>query len=135
MADHSASRVLRGRPVANVASLSRSGLLSRLAYKQAQQMGLKVQDALRKAGLTVTEMEDQEARVAISNEIRFVRFITDRIADRNLDFRLAQAYDPREIGLLYYVAASADTLGEALLRVQRYQSDQFSTCIDWWRGN
>jgi len=75
-------------------------------------MELKVQDALSNAGLTVTEMEDQETRAAVSNEIRFVRFIADKIGDRNLGFRLAQAYDPREIGLLYYVAASADTLGD-----------------------
>ena len=112
MADHNTSRVLRGRTISNVASLSCSGLLSPLAYKRAQQMELKVQDALSNAGLTVTEMEDQETRAAVSNEIRFVRFIADKIGDRNLGFRLAQAYDPREIGLLYYVAASADTLGD-----------------------
>src|SRR5262245_10730767 len=108
MVDPGASRVRRGRTISNAAALSCSGLLSRLAYKRAQQMGVKVQDALRKAQLTVTEMADREARVAVSNEIRFVRSIADKIGDRNLGFRLAQAYDPREIGLLYYVAASAD---------------------------
>ena len=34
--------------------------------------------------------------------------------------RLARAFDPREIGLLYYVMASSQTLGDALKRVARY---------------
>ena len=111
---------LQGRTSSNVGPLSCSGLLSRLAYRRAQQMGLNVQDALRNAGLTVKEMADQAVHVPVSNEIRFVRSIAEKIGDRNLGIRLARAYDPREIGFLYYVAASADTLGEALLRVQRY---------------
>jgi hypothetical protein len=35
-------------------------------------------------------------------------------------FTLARDFDPRELGLLYYVMASSQTLGDALKRVARY---------------
>src|SRR5262249_20513294 len=37
-----------------------------------------------------------------------------------LGFALARDFDPRELGLLYYVMASSQTLGHALKRVARY---------------
>jgi AraC-like DNA-binding protein len=37
-------------------------------------------------------------------------------------FRLARDGDPREIGLIHYVATSSETLGDALERAQRYSS-------------
>src|SRR5262245_4741912 len=40
--------------------------------------------------------------------------------DERLGFTLARDFDPRELGLLYYVMASSQTLGDALERVARY---------------
>jgi AraC-like DNA-binding protein len=42
------------------------------------------------------------------------------LKDDCLGFTLAREHDPREIGLLYYVMASSQTLGDALKRVARY---------------
>ena len=36
--------------------------------------------------------------------------------------RLAQSFDLRELGLLYYVQASSDMLGDALQRAARYST-------------
>jgi hypothetical protein len=41
-------------------------------------------------------------------------------AASSLGFTLALDHDPREIGLLYYVMASSQTLGDALKRLARY---------------
>ena len=40
--------------------------------------------------------------------------------DDCIGFTLARDFDPRQIGLLYYVMASSQTLGDALKRVARY---------------
>ena len=40
--------------------------------------------------------------------------------DDCLGFTLARDFDPRELGLLYYVMASSQTLGDALKRIARY---------------
>ena len=42
------------------------------------------------------------------------------LKDDCLGFTLARDFDPRELGLLYYVMASSQTLGDALKRVARY---------------
>jgi hypothetical protein len=42
------------------------------------------------------------------------------LKDDCIGFTLARDFDPREIGLLYYVMASSQTLGDALKRVARY---------------
>ena len=42
------------------------------------------------------------------------------LQDDCLGFTLARDFDPREIGLLYYIMASSQTLGDALKRVARY---------------
>ena len=98
------------------------GLLSRLAYERARREGADVATMLRVSGLTARAINDKSVPLAVSNQIKFVELVADAVNDNILGFRLASAYDPREIGLLYYVAASADTLWEALLRVERYST-------------
>ena len=96
------------------------GLLSRLAYARARQEGIDVEPLLRKAGLTVEAIENKDAPLGVRNQIKFVELVANAVHDNLLGFHLAYTCDPREIGLLYYVAASAETLLDALLRVARY---------------
>jgi len=96
------------------------GLLSRLAYARARDEGVDVETLLRKAGLTVEAMENKDTPLGVRNQIKFVDQVANAVHDKLFGFHLAYSYDPREIGLLYYVAASADTLFDSLLRVARY---------------
>jgi AraC-like DNA-binding protein len=48
--------------------------------------------------------------------------VAKALGDDLLGFHLSQNFDLRMIGLLYYVLASSETLGEALGRVARYSS-------------
>jgi AraC-like DNA-binding protein len=98
------------------------GLLSRLAYAQARREGVDVEALLQRSGLTVRAIKDKDTPLGVRNQIRFVELVADAIADRILGFRLAHVYDPREIGLLYYVAASAETLWDSMVRVERYST-------------
>ena len=96
------------------------GLLSRLAYARARQEGVDVEPLLDKAGLTVEAIENKDTPLGVRNQIKFVELVANAVHDNLLGFHLAYTCDPREIGLLYYVAASAETLFDALLRVARY---------------
>ena len=98
------------------------GLLSRLAYDRARREGADVGAMLQRSGLTARAMNDKNVPLDVRNQIKFVELVADAIDDRLLGFHLAQIYDPREIGLLHYVAASADTLWESLLRLERYST-------------
>jgi AraC-like DNA-binding protein len=98
------------------------GLLSRLAYERARQEGADVGMLLHRSGLTARAIKDKDVPLGVRNQIRFAELVADAVGDKILGFHLAYAYDPREIGLLYYVAASAETLWESLLRVERYSA-------------
>jgi AraC-like DNA-binding protein len=96
------------------------GVLSRLAYGQATREGVEVRPFLAKAGLTTDIIDDPSVPVGVANQIKFVDLVAHALGDKNLGFHLAFDHDVRAIGLLYYVAASADTLGDALRRAERY---------------
>ena len=58
------------------------------------------------------------------------------LKDDCLGFTLARDFDPRELGLLYYVMASSQTLGDALKRVARYsQITNEALVIGYREGN
>ncbi|MGA8968126.1 MAG: AraC family transcriptional regulator ligand-binding domain-containing protein [Pseudolabrys sp.] len=98
------------------------GFLSRLAYARARQEGVDVESLLDKAGFTVGAIENKDTPLGVRNQIKFVDLVANAVHDKLLGFHLAFSYDPREIGLLYYVAASADTLFDSLLRAARYST-------------
>jgi AraC-like DNA-binding protein len=56
----------------------------------------------------------------VQNQIRLLDEAAIALKDDCLGFTLARDHDPRKIGLLYYVMASSQTLGDGLRRVARY---------------
>jgi len=97
-----------------------AGLLARVAYRHAKRRGIAVEALLEQAGLAREEIEDRNTTLAVSNQIKFVELVATALGDELLGCHLVDVSDLREIGLLYYVAASADTLGDALNRLERY---------------
>ena len=98
------------------------GGLARLAYSRAQRAGIEVEPLLRRAGLTEQQIEDSGARLPVQHQIQFLNVAANALEDEFLGFHLAQLPDLRELGLLFYVAASSETLGSALQRAARYSS-------------
>src|SRR5258705_11534602 len=99
--------------------MDRGGLM-RLAYVSAVKGDIEVRPLLKKAGLTPQQADNSAFRLNVSNQIMFLNLVADAVADELLGFHLAQDFDLREIGMLYYVMASSDTLGDALQRAARY---------------
>jgi AraC-like DNA-binding protein len=101
---------------------SATGGITRLAYAQAKEAGLDLNLILKKAGLTVHQIEDSSVRLKVRDQISFLNLAADPLQDDLFGFHLAQPPDLREMGLLYYVSASSDILSEALRRAARYSS-------------
>jgi AraC-like DNA-binding protein len=97
-----------------------SGGLVRLAYARALKEELDVGALLKKAGLTEKHVDHSATRLSVKSQIAFLNLVAAALKDELLGFHLAQHFDLREIGLLYYVMASSDTLGDALERAARY---------------
>jgi AraC-like DNA-binding protein len=98
------------------------GVMTRLACHRAKQEGVEVAPLLRKAGLTLEQIDDHSARLDVKRQIKFLDLVAATLNDDLLGFHLAQKYDLRMIGLLYYVQASSESIGEALRRGARYSS-------------
>jgi AraC-like DNA-binding protein len=96
------------------------GGLSRLAADRVRQCGVKLEPLLSRAGLTIDQIDDPERRIFASNQIAFLEAAAEALNDNLLGFSLAEKFDLRDLGLLYYVMASSETLGEALKRASRY---------------
>ena len=98
------------------------GAITRLACARAREAGIALEPLLQKAGLTVRQAEDLAVRLPVRAQIRFLELASTALEDEFLGFHLAQSFDLREIGLVYYVLASSAILHEALQRVARYST-------------
>jgi Arabinose-binding domain of AraC transcription regulator, N-term len=99
------------------------GAITRLACARAREAGIALEPLLQKAGLTVRQAEDLAVRLPVRAQIRFVELASVALEDEFLGFHLAQSFDLREIGLVYYVLASSAMLHEALQRAARYSTN------------
>ena len=105
----------------NLASIPMAGGgLSRLAIARLERAGVPVAPLLKRAGLTLEVIADPEERLSVRSQVALLDEAAIALKDDRLGFSLARDFDPRELGLLYYVMASSQTLGDALKRVARY---------------
>ncbi len=96
------------------------GGLSRLAIARLKSAGVEVAPLLKRVGLTPEAIADPEERLNVRSQIALLDEAAIALKDDCLGFTLARDFDLREIGLLYYVMASSQSLGDALKRVARY---------------
>jgi hypothetical protein len=92
------------------------GGLSRLAAGRVRRAHIKLEPLLSRVGLTLDEIDDADQRIDARKQIAFLEIVAKTLNDEFLGFSLAEKFDCRELGLLYYVMASSDTLGSALKR-------------------
>jgi AraC-like DNA-binding protein len=91
-----------------------------LAIARLKSAGVPVAPLLKRVGLTPEAIADPEERLNVRSQIALLDEAAIALKDDRLGFTLARDFDPREIGLLYYVMASSQSLGDALKRVARY---------------
>jgi AraC-like DNA-binding protein len=98
------------------------GALTRLAYARANAAGLDLDPILKATNLTRRQIEDPRERLMVRDQISFLDRVAGELNDDLLGFHLALEPDLREIGWLYYVSASSETVGQGLQQGARYTS-------------
>lgn len=99
-----------------------TGLISRLAYAHASQEGVNARQLLKRAGLDAAIIKDPTTKLSVAGQIRFIQSVADAMGDVEFGVHLAEDFDLRRLGFLYYVSTSSDTLGMALQRLERYSA-------------
>jgi AraC-like DNA-binding protein len=100
------------------------GGIVRAAYARALKFGLNVKPLLERCDLTIHQVKNSDLRLPVKSQVKFLNLVADSLRDEFLGIALAQDIDVREVGLLYYVLASSETLGEGLKRIARYSTIQ-----------
>jgi AraC-like DNA-binding protein len=119
----SIARIVRDIDLKPLSTLpTATGQIARLAYARARKAKIELAPLLKEAGLTRQQIEHQDSRITVRAQIKFLNAVANALQDPLLGFHLAQSADLRELGLLYYVAASSETLDDVLQRAARYSS-------------
>jgi AraC-like DNA-binding protein len=114
--------VAGSNPKRRIAAPSTAGVMTRQACAWVAAAGIEPAPLLAQAGLTVEQIADRNTRFEAQSQIAFLQLAADALRDDFLGFHLARDRDLREAGLLYYVLASSDLLGDAVQRAERYSS-------------
>jgi AraC-like DNA-binding protein len=95
------------------------GVAARLAVEHLERASIDVAPLLSKSGLSGTAIAEGK-RINVASQIHFLELVSRAAKDDWIGLKLAGECDLRELGMLYYVAASSHQLGDALRRLARY---------------
>src|SRR3974377_137583 len=98
--------------------LPADGVSTRLTIRELKKAKMDPQPRLAKAG--ISRLGEEPKRVAAESQIRFLEIAAEALDDSALGLHLAQDFDLRECGMLYYVLAASPNLGEAIRNLARY---------------
>ena len=93
-----------------------------MAAARALEAGIALDPLLRQAGLKSAEIEDSSVWIAVGTQVAWLNLVARALSDDLLGLHLAESFDLRQVGLLYFVMASAPTLADALARAERYST-------------
>jgi AraC-like DNA-binding protein len=99
-----------------------SGAIARAAYARALEARLEVGPLLKSSNLTPRQIKNSHFRMPVRSQMKFLSVVADELPDPFLGIHVADGIELREMGLVYYVIASSETLGDALRRLARYSS-------------
>jgi AraC-like DNA-binding protein len=101
---------------------SATGGIARLVTARLREAKIPPKPLLTQVGLTLAQIDNSETRVPVQSQIRLLELAAEALDDDLLGFRLARDCELRQLGLIYYVLASSETLTEALTNAARYSS-------------
>jgi AraC-like DNA-binding protein len=100
--------------------LTADGVATRLAMRELKKAKIDPEPLLAQAGISLVKLGEEPKRVGAESQIRFLEIAAKALGDSALSLHLAQHFDLRECGMLYYVLAASPNLGEAIRNLARY---------------
>ena len=102
-----------------------TGFAARQAIAALRKHNIATAPLLRRAGLSEYDFARHDSsplhhRVSAVGQARFLDYAAEAMDDSAFGLHLAEQADPRDAGIIFYVASGAQTLGEALTLFARY---------------
>ena len=97
-----------------------TGFAARKLLAVLHQRNVALAPLLKRADLTTHDLTDRQHRITAAAQSRLLEVASETLKDDALGFHLATQSNPREAGLLFYIASAAKTVGGALALFERY---------------
>jgi AraC-like DNA-binding protein len=99
---------------------SATGFAARQAIAVLRKRNVPVAPVLSRAGVSEGEIDNRHARISALAQGKLLEYAADALGDSEFGLHLAEQANPREAGLLFYVASAAEHVEEALALTARY---------------
>jgi Arabinose-binding domain of AraC transcription regulator, N-term len=118
-----------GEETSRLALLSATGFAARQAIAVLRKRNVLVASLLERAGILESDIEDRQRRISAMAQGKLHEYAAEALGDNEFGLHLAEQANPREAGLLYYVASAAEHIGDALALTARYCRIGDETCV------
>ena len=99
---------------------SATGFAARQAIAILRRRDVPIASLLNRAGVSESDIDDRQRRITAMAQGKLLEYAAETLKDSEFGLHLAQKANPREAGLLFYVASAAEDIGDALALVARY---------------
>jgi AraC-like DNA-binding protein len=97
-----------------------TGFAARGAIAALRARNVAIAPLLQRVGLSEADLENRQHRIPATAQAKLLEYAAEALEDSAFGLHLAEQANPREAGLLFYVASAAKDLGEALALLERY---------------
>jgi hypothetical protein len=99
---------------------SATGFAARQAIAVLRKHNVPIAPLLKRVGVSEGEIDNRQRRISALAQGQPLEYAAEALRDNVFGLHLAQQANPREAGLLFYVASAAENIGEALVLYARY---------------
>jgi AraC-like DNA-binding protein len=97
-----------------------TGFAAKQAIAVLRKHEVAIAPLLQRAGLSEHDLARRPIRISAAAQSKLLEFAAEAMNDNAFGLHLAQQSNPREVGLVFYVASAAKTVNEALVLFARY---------------
>jgi AraC-like DNA-binding protein len=99
---------------------SATGFAARQAIAVLRGRDIPIVSLLSRVGVSESDIDNRQRRIAAMAQGKLLEYAAETLKDSEFGLHLAQKANPREAGLLFYVASAAEDIGDALALAARY---------------
>ena len=99
---------------------SATGFAARQAIAILRKHNVTTAALLTRAGISEGDIDNRHARISALAQGKLLEYAAEVLEDNEFGLHLAEQANPREAGLLFYVASAAEHVGDALALTARY---------------
>ena len=99
---------------------SATGFAARQAIAVLRKRNVPIAPLLTRAGISEGDIDNRQGRISALAQGKLLESAAEALGDNEFGLHLAEQANPREAGLLFYVASAAEHVGDALALTARY---------------